>query len=83
MTVRINDVPSTNNRAMTLTFLLSQGGAAAYLVSSIFINTTSTTIRWPAATQPTPTAGRSEIETFTLFRVQNNWTVIGQLNSFG
>jgi hypothetical protein len=83
MTVRINDVPTTNNRAMTLTFLLSQGGAAAYLISSLFINTVATTIKWPAATQPTPTVARTEIETFTLFRIQNNWTVIGQLNSFG
>jgi hypothetical protein len=83
MTVRLNDVPTTNNRAVTLTLILSQGAPLAYLVSSIIVNGTNTTVKWPSATQPTPTAGRTEIETFTMFRLQNAWTVIGQLNSFG
>jgi hypothetical protein len=83
MTVRLNNVPTTNSRAVTLTMILSQGAPAAYLVSSIIINGTNAPVKWPAATQPTPTAGRTEIETFTMFRLQNAWTVIGQLNSFG
>ncbi len=83
MRVNINDVPTTTNRAVTLTFLLSQGAPLAYLISSIAINGSNTTIRWPSATVPTPTASRSEIQTFTMFRVQDAWTVISQLNSFG
>jgi hypothetical protein len=82
MRVNINNLPTTNNRAETMTFLLYQG-ATPYLISSVAISGTVQTVRWPSATLPTATANRYEIETFTLFRVANNWTVIGQLNSFG
>jgi hypothetical protein len=80
--VNLTNVPTTNNRTTTATFLLNQGGTA-YIISSLQIAGATQTIRWPAATQPTGTALRTEIETFTLFRLNNAWTVIGQLNSFG
>jgi hypothetical protein len=82
MRINILNLPTTNNRAETMTFLLYQG-LTPYLINSVQIGGVSQTVRWPSATQPTPTASRYEIETFTLFRVENNWTVIGQLNSFG
>jgi hypothetical protein len=83
---RVNNVPTTTSRAQTLTFLINQTSAASTLVSSIFVNNTPYTIRWPNATRPTPTANRTEIQTFTLFNLSApmpTFTVIGQLNSFG
>ena len=85
---RVNNMPSTSSRAQTLTFVLYQGTAASTMISSIFINNTATTIRWPSATRPTPTVSRTEIQTFTIFNfgasgALPNFTVIGQLNSFG
>ena len=82
MRANFTNLPTTNNRVTTATFLLNQGGTA-YLISSLSIDGTVQTVRWPSATLPTATALRTEIETFTLFRLNNAWTVIGQLNSFG
>jgi hypothetical protein len=81
-TIRLNNVPETANRALTATFLINQGGTA-YMISSMSINNVGISIKWPNAVVPAPTASRTEIETFTMFRIAGNWQVIGQLNSFG
>jgi hypothetical protein len=81
-TTNITNIPSTNNRSYVVVLNLEQGAAARYS-STLQVNGAATTINWLNATQPTPTANRLEVESLTLYRVNNNWRVIGQYASFG
>jgi len=82
-TADITDLPTTTSRSYGIVFILEQGNTP-YYINELKIGGTSNTILWPDATAPTPTASRTEVESFTLYySVSSNWTVLGQYSSFG
>ena len=80
-TVALTNVPTDNNRVMTVNVFVTQG-ATGYIPSVLSIAGTGQTIKWPTAAAPTPTssAGRIDVFTFTLVRVSSAWTVLGSAN---
>jgi hypothetical protein len=81
-TTNITNLPSTNNRSYVVVLNLQQG-ATPYYTSTLQVNGAATTLRWLNATVPTPTANRFEIESLTLYRLNNAWLANGQYASFG
>ena len=81
-TANFTNVPTTNNRTISVALILVQG-STPYYPNAIQINGTAQTIKWANATAPTPTASRVELVTFSLIYMSSTWTVIGQLGTFG
>jgi hypothetical protein len=81
-TINITNLPTTANKSYVITLILVQGGTA-YYANVLQIAGSSVTIKWPAATAPTVTANRVEVESFTLYYSGSAWTALGQLTSFG
>lgn len=80
-TVALTNVPTDNNRIMTVNVFVTQG-STGYIPSALSIGGSAQTIKWPTAAAPTPTssAGRIDVFTFTLVRVGSAWTVLGSAN---
>jgi len=78
----LSSVPTTAGNSYVYTFIIQQGGTA-YYVSSIQVNSAAQTIRWQGAAAPTVTANRTEIQSFTLYYINNAFTALSQLTSFG
>jgi hypothetical protein len=81
-TANITNVPTTADKIMSVTLVLSQGGTA-YLPTALQIDGASQTIKWAGNTQPTPQANKTDVVVFTLIRVSTSWTVLGQMSSYG
>jgi hypothetical protein len=82
-TANITNVPTTDNRTISITFLLFQG-ATGYYPSGLQIDGSAQTIRWLGNTIPTPTsgAGKLDVATFNLLRTGSTWYVTGILQAF-
>lgn len=76
------NVPTTNNRTITVVLILVQG-STAYYPNGVQVNGTPQTIKWANAAAPTPTASRTELVSFSLIYMASTWTVVGQLSSYG
>lgn len=81
-TANFTNVPTTNNRTITVALILVQG-STPYYPNAIQINGTGQTIKWANAATPTPTASRVELVSFSLIYMAGAWTVIGQLSTYG
>jgi hypothetical protein len=82
-TANITNLPTTANKTYGLVFILQQGSSPGY-INSLQIGGYSIAILWAGATIPTPTAYRTEVESFTLYCAEGAaWTVLGQYSSFG
>jgi hypothetical protein len=82
-TANITNLPTTGNKTYGLVFILDQGSSPGY-IDSLQIAGSSVTILWAGATAPTPTASRTEVESFTLYCASGPiWTALGQYSSFG
>ncbi len=81
MTFNLTNVPTDNDKAMTVNVLVTQG-STGYIPTTLQIAGTNQTIRWGGASAPTPTssAGKIDIFSFNLLRVGSNWIVIGNSN---
>ena len=79
-TVNFTNVPTVNNKAITFTIFVTQG-ATGYIPSAVQIDESAQTIKWAQATQPTPTANKIDIFSFTLIRLSSSWTVFGNANT--
>ncbi len=77
----ITNVPTTANRSIGVTIVLSQG-ASPYTISGLNIDSSSTTINWQDNIIPAGTAGKTDVYFFTLIRTAG-WLVIGSLATFG
>ena len=77
-TVNVTNVPTDNNKAITIVILVTQG-ATGRIPSALQIDGSAQTIKWLGGTAPIPTssAGKIDIFNFTLIRVSSSWTVIG------
>ena len=81
-TANFVNLPTTNNRVLSVVLVLQQG-ATPFICTALQIDGVSQTINYINATSPTGTANRREIQSFSLFRSSNTWTVLGTLGSFG
>ena len=79
-TVNFTNVPTTDDKAITFTIFVTQG-ATGYIPSTLQIDGSAQTIKWAQGTQPTPTANKIDIFSFTLIRLSSSWTVFGNANT--
>lgn len=80
-TVDVTNVPTTDNRALTITLILDQG-ANGYIANGFKIDGVAQVIKWQSGFQPTPSTFNIDTMIFTMFRVNSAWTVLGQLTVF-
>ena len=78
----VNNVPTTDNKALSLTYVIEQG-VTPYSGSQYQINGSSVTVNWVDNTVPTGSANNTEIIGLTAFRVGSTWNVVGSLSTFG
>ena len=78
----IENVPTTNNKVLALTYVVEQG-VTAYSGSQYQINGSNVTVKWVDSTIPTGSANKTEVIGLTAFRVGSSWNVIGSLSTFG
>jgi len=78
-TANFTNVPTTNNRNITLNLILAQG-ATTYYPTAVQIAGAAQTVNWLGST---PKANNTEIITFTLIRTGSAWTVTGSISSHG
>ena len=81
-TFNIFGVPETNDKALTMTFVIEQG-STPYSGSVYQINGSNVNIKWADNQVPTGSANKTEIIGLTAFRVNSTWNVIGSLSTFG
>ena len=80
--VNFTNVPSNSTAAIVFVLTIYQG-SVPYKFSSVSVNGTAQTIKWLGGAAPTNVADKIEVHSFTLFRVNNSWLVLGQMNSYG
>jgi len=84
VTANFTNVPTTNNRIITPTVILSQSSPTAYIVSTVQVDGASQTpINWANGTTPTGTAGKQDVFGFSLIRSGSAWKVLGQMSTYG
>ena len=75
------NLPTTNNRAITATIIISQG-ATGYSPTSVRIDGVTQSIKWSSGTYSVST-NKVDIVGFTFLRSGNAWSqVFGQISSF-
>jgi hypothetical protein len=79
----VTNVPTTDGRVTTLTFIVPQDGTARRpLANTITINSTNTLINWVGGnTSFTPTASKTDIFNFTILRRSGTFTVAGTVTA--
>jgi hypothetical protein len=82
ITANFTNVPTTNNRIITPTIIISQS-ATARIVSAVQIDTVGQTINWANGTTPTGTANKQDVFGFSLIRSGSAWKVLGQMSTYG
>lgn len=74
-TVNLTNVPTSNDRSITVSLILQQSSTPRY-ATAFQIDGVAQTLRYPGFnTSFTPTANRTEVQTFVLTRVSSAWTV--------
>jgi hypothetical protein len=81
-TANITNVPSTDDRAIGVTLVLSQGGTA-YMVTALQIDGSAQTIKWVNNSVPSGAANKVDVIGFSLIRTGSAWTVLGQYSTYG
>jgi hypothetical protein len=80
-TANFTNIPTTDNRATTLSIVIDQG-ATAYIPTVVQIAGASQTIKWAGGTA-SGTANQVDIVGFTFIRSGGSWAqVLGQINTF-
>jgi hypothetical protein len=77
-TLNVTNVPTTDNRIMTVTVVVTQG-ATGYIVNAFQVDGVGQTIKWSGGSAPTATngAGKLDIFSFSFLRRSGAWTVFG------
>jgi hypothetical protein len=76
------NVPTTNDRTISLVLILNQGGTA-YIPTAVQIDGQAQTINWQGASAPSGNANQIDVVSFTLIRTGDAWAVIGSLTTYG
>jgi hypothetical protein len=80
-TANFINIPTDNNRAITLTIIINQS-STAYIPTSVQVNGSDQTIKWAGGTS-SGTANQVDIVGFTFIRSGGSWAqVLGQINTF-
>jgi hypothetical protein len=82
ITANFTNVPTTTNRVITPTVILSQSSTARIL-SGCQIDGTWQTINWANGTTPTGNANKQDVFGFSLIRSGSAWKVLGQMSTYG
>jgi hypothetical protein len=77
----VYNIPETNDKAVTLTFLIEQG-STPYSGSLYMINDSPVTVKWVDGVTPTGNANKTDIIGLTAFRINSTWNVLGSLSTF-
>lgn len=80
-TANFTNVPTTNNRSITVALILDQG-ATARIPNAVQIDGVSQTIQWSGGTTPSGTNNYVDVVNFTLIRANNLWIVLGSLSTY-
>ena len=81
-TANFTNVPTTDNRSIVATIMVSQG-ATPYVPSAVQIDGTSQTIKWTAAYPPVGTVNSVDIFSFAFVRSGAAWAmVLGSYSSY-
>jgi len=83
VTANFTNVPTTNNRIITPTVILSQSSPNAYIVSIVQVDGAGQTINWTNGTTPTGNANKQDVFGFSLIRSGSAWKVLGQMSTYG
>jgi cytoskeletal protein CcmA (bactofilin family) len=75
-TLNVTNAPTTNDRALAVTVLVTQGGTG-YIPSALQIAGSAQTIKWSGGSAPAGTANKIDIFSFVLLRTGSAWTVFG------
>ena len=78
----INNIPTTDNKGVTITFLIEQG-VTPYSASAFTFDSSAVTVKWVDSVISTGSANKTDIIGLTAFRVGSSWNVLGSLSSFG
>jgi hypothetical protein len=81
-TVNLTNVPTTANRTIVVPIIIQQG-VSAYIANQFQIDGLFQSINWLGNVIPVGTANAVDVVGFTLIRTTSNWTVLGQLTSYG
>jgi hypothetical protein len=83
-TANFTNVPTTSGRIIVVTLLLVQG-LTPRIPNAVQINGVPQTILWQGGIEPTGTAIKGELVSFTLIKstLLDFWTVAGSLTSYG
>ena len=80
-TANFTNVPTTNNRSITVALILDQG-ATAYIPTAVQIDGVAQTIKWGGGSVPSGTNNYTDIVNFTLIRSASAWTVLGSVSTY-
>jgi len=88
ITPNIQNIPTTttvdDNKVIVVAILVSQGGTAYKMSTTFGVNGSSFTVKWQGGNQPTGTANKLEVWTYTIIRSGSSFVdVIGSKQSFG
>jgi hypothetical protein len=75
-TVNIQNVPTTNNRAVNYTVVM-KSNSTTILPTAFQINNTSVGIQWLNGISPNGSIAGTYFFGFTIMRINNNWSVLG------
>ena len=77
-TLNVTNLPTTDNRMMTVTVVVTQG-STGYIPNAVQIGGAGQTIKWSGGSAPTATngAGKLDIFSFSFMRRSGAWTVFG------
>jgi hypothetical protein len=81
-TANFTNVPTTDNRAISVALVLVQG-ATARIPNAVQIDGAAQTILWQDNIVPTGNANKRDLVNFTLIRTGSTWTVLGSLSTYG
>jgi hypothetical protein len=81
-TWNIFNVPTTEDKAITVTFVIEQG-SIPYSGSLYSINEETVNVKWVDSVVPTGSANKTNVIGLTLFRINSSWNVLGSLSTFG
>jgi hypothetical protein len=81
-TANFTNVPTTDNRTISVVLILSQG-LTAYLPTAVQIDGAAQTINWLSNAAPTGTASQLDFISFTFIRVGAAWSVVGSISTYG
>jgi hypothetical protein len=82
-TANFLNIPTTNNCLYVYSIALVQGSTPYVPNSTVNINSVGYTVNWAGGTAPVGIANETDLVVLTLFRVSNNWTIVGTYTTNG